>query len=74
MTSATTDILPREGRAAPVLKVLTSIEVRILLPLLAVLAVWGLAIATFGYPALIVPVLALVPSMFVVLMLITVGR
>ncbi len=37
-------------------------------------AVWGAAIAVFGYPAIILPALALVPTMFTVLLLITVGK
>lgn len=49
-------------------------ELRVVAVILLVLALWGVAIATFGYPALIVPMLALVPTMFVVLLLITVGK
>ena len=37
------------------------------------LLVWLLAIVTFGYPAIILPALAAVPTMFVVLILITKG-
>jgi hypothetical protein len=33
--------------------------------------VWLLAILAFGYPAIIIPALAAVPTMFVVLLLIT---
>jgi len=35
---------------------------------------WGAAIATFGYPALILVALAIVPIMFFVLWMITVGK
>ncbi|MCK3778206.1 hypothetical protein MZK49_16005 [Ensifer sesbaniae] len=35
--------------------------------------IWLLAIATFGYPAIIIPALVLVPAVFVVLILITMG-
>lgn len=35
---------------------------------------WLLAIAYFGYPAIIIPALAAVPTMFVVLILITMGK
>ncbi|MFK7834869.1 MAG: hypothetical protein AB8B60_01500 [Sulfitobacter sp.] len=49
-------------------------EFRVLSILLPVLALWGVAIATFGYPALIIPALVMVPVMFTVLMLITVGK
>lgn len=37
------------------------------------LLLWLLAIVAFGYPAIILPALAAVPSMFVVLLLITKG-
>ncbi|QGG92050.1 hypothetical protein GH983_16905 [Agrobacterium sp. MA01] len=37
------------------------------------LLLWLLAIVTFGYPAIILPALAAVPTMFVVLLLITKG-
>lgn len=41
--------------------------------LFSVLALWGLAILTWGYPALIIPMMLVVPSMFIVLVMITVG-
>ncbi|MBW8320227.1 MAG: hypothetical protein K0M49_10150 [Arenimonas sp.] len=37
------------------------------------LLVWLLAILAFGYPAIILPALAAVPTMFVILILITKG-
>lgn len=37
------------------------------------LLLWLLAIVIFGYPAIILPALAAVPTMFVVLLLITKG-
>ncbi len=37
------------------------------------LLIWLLAIITFGYPAIILPALAAVPTMFVLLILITKG-
>jgi len=40
---------------------------------LNLLLVWLLAILAFGYPAIILPALAAVPSMFVILILITKG-
>lgn len=49
-------------------------EFRILTVLLTALMLWAAAIATFGYAALIVVALALVPTIFVCLMLITVGK
>ena len=38
------------------------------------LLVWLLAILAFGYPAIIIPALTAVPLIFVVLMLLTVGK
>ncbi|WP_077963379.1 hypothetical protein [Ensifer adhaerens] len=35
--------------------------------------IWLLAIVTFGYPAIIIPALTLVPVIFVLLILITTG-
>lgn len=37
------------------------------------LLIWLLAIITFGYPAIIIPALAAVPTMFVILILIMKG-
>ncbi len=37
------------------------------------LLVWLLAILAFGYPAIIIPALAAVPTMFVILIMITKG-
>lgn len=51
-----------------------TVEIRLLGVVLLLLALWGAAIATFGYPALIMVALTLVPVMFVVLLLITVGK
>lgn len=42
--------------------------------LFSVLSLWFLAILTWGYPALIVPMLCVVPAMFVVLVTITIGK
>ena len=74
MPTVTTDTMRRARRALPFATLTARVEIRILLVVLALIALWWAAIATFGYPALIVPALALVPSMFVVLMLITVGK
>lgn len=51
-----------------------SLEFKVLTGLLMVLMLWGAAIATFGYVAFITVVLALVPTAFVLLLLITVGK
>ena len=84
MSTATTDTAPsrmtellteRSHNAVQKGKRLTkTLEFRVIVMLLVVLAIWGLAIATFGYPALILPVLAMVPTMFFILLLITVGK
>ncbi len=42
--------------------------------LFTVFTLWFLAVITWGYPAFIIPLLCAVPSMFVVLILITVGK
>lgn len=42
--------------------------------LFTVFTLWFLAIATWGYAAFIIPVLMAVPSMFMVLILITQGK
>ena len=55
-------------------RIRSSVEFRIMAVVLTLLGLWGLAIATVGYPALIVPALCLVPVIFAVLMLITVGK
>jgi len=84
MTTVTTDTVPsrlgemlaaqRRDAALKGKRLTKTLEFRVVALLLVVLAVWGLAIATFGYPALILPVLAMVPTMFLILLLITVGK
>ncbi|WP_299748450.1 hypothetical protein [uncultured Tateyamaria sp.] len=49
-------------------------ELYVLLGILALVVAWGLAIATWGYPALIIVALFLVFVIFAGLMLITVGK
>jgi|GEM_PF-432399 len=49
-------------------------ELRVLMFILALVVAWGLAIATWGYPALIIVALCLVPVMFTVMLMITVGK
>ncbi len=51
-----------------------TLEFRVMVGLLTALMLWGAAIATFGYPALILVALTLVPAMFFFLLMITVGR
>jgi len=48
-------------------------EARILGAILLVLAVWGLAIAAFGVPALVWPMKLIVPALVVGLIVLTVG-
>lgn len=38
------------------------------------LLLWALSIVAFGYPAIILPALAMVPTMFVILIMITAGK
>lgn len=51
-----------------------TVEFRILAVVLTLVAAVGAAIAVFGYPALIITALIMVPVIFTVLMLITVGK
>ena len=85
MTSTTTHVPPRAAffrsgldAAADVAKTITpaliGTEARVLYAILALVGLWGLAIATWGYPALIIVAVGLVPVMFGVLLLITVGK
>lgn len=50
-----------------------SMELRIVLGILAVLGIWGLMIASFGVPALVWPMKVIVPSMIAGLVLLTRG-
>jgi len=51
-----------------------TLEFRVMTIILTALMLWGAAIATFGYPALIIVALTLVPMIFTCLLLITVGK
>jgi fatty acid desaturase len=51
----------------------TKLEGRILLAVLIGLVCWGLSIFTWGVPGLYIPALALVPVMYVLLILISRG-
>ena len=48
-------------------------EAKIVLAILTLVSLWGIAILTFGYPAIIIPMKIIVPSMFVGLVLLTWG-
>lgn len=63
------------GKLAERLKAQTkTVEFRIMTVVLTALMLWVAAIVTFGYPALILVALTLVPIIFTCLMLITVGK
>ncbi|MGB0660364.1 MAG: hypothetical protein ACPGNV_09315 [Mangrovicoccus sp.] len=53
--------------------VLTKDESNVYWALGLLVSAWAVAILLFGYPGLIIPALALVPTMFLVLILITRG-
>lgn len=84
MTTVSTDPFPAQpfdamrqrwrDAAAWVRKETGTVEIRLLGIILLLVALWGAAIAVFGYPALILVALTLVPVMFTVLLLITVGK
>ncbi|EBA13869.1 hypothetical protein [Roseobacter sp. CCS2] len=50
-----------------------STEAKIVLTILAVVALWGLAIFTFGVPALVWPMKLIVPGLILSLVLLTWG-
>ncbi len=50
-----------------------STEAKIVLAILAVMAIWGLAIFTFGIPALVWPMKLIVPGLILSLVLLTWG-
>lgn len=84
MTTANTNIQPTAlgqlisnwwgSVTGKMIAITRTMEFRVLLSVALILILWGSAIATFGYPALILPMLCMVPTMFVVLLLITVGK
>ncbi|KIC49078.1 hypothetical protein [Tateyamaria sp. ANG-S1] len=85
MTSTTTHVPPQKSFlwggieavkdvAKTITPALIGTEARVLYVMLALVSLWGLAIATWGYPALIIVAVGLVPVMFGVLLLITVGK
>ena len=49
------------------------LELRLILGVVLALVLWVAAIATFGYPALIVPLIVAVPTVFLLLLVITRG-
>lgn len=81
MTTISTNAMPRQAKSVrqwaiggAVRSVFAHTEVRIVFGVVLALLLWAVAIATWGYPALIIPVLCMVPAMFVFLMMITVGK
>ena len=49
------------------------LETKILLVVFTLLALWGLAIFTFGVPALVWPMKLIVPGLVILLVLLTLG-
>ena len=47
------------------------LAIQIILAVVLVLTLWIVAVATFGYPALILPLTVAVPSVFLLLVIIT---
>ena len=66
---------PIEALIAPMRPILPdSKETKILLTVLFLLSLWGVAIATFGIPALVWPMKLIVPTAVVCLILLTAGK
>jgi hypothetical protein len=62
-----------DAHSAPANSKSISIETILLLLVLLAVAAWGASVFFFGIPGLYIPALALVPVMFVVLILISRG-
>lgn len=80
MSADTTNVLP-QSKSARIENLMDrakaqagTVEFRVLTVVWTALMLWGAAIATFGYPALIIVALTLVPVIFFLLMMITVGK
>lgn len=80
MTVNTTNTVPKSKNARienikeRALAHIGTTEFRALTILLTALMLWATAIVVFGYPALILVALALVPVIFFLLLMITVGK
>jgi fatty acid desaturase len=76
MTDATAAQMgtPPRTRSARAKPSENAVAVRILLTVLAALVAWGSCIVIWGLPGLYLPALALVPVIWVALILITLGR
>lgn len=81
MTTYATNVVPSitpaqspRTMAGTFAQALFGTEARVLVLIVALVALWGMAIVTWGYPALIIVALCLVPVMFTVMLLITVGK
>lgn len=68
-----TTMIKEKVMGAPKLFFPLSMEAKIVLAILAVLTLWGLAIFTFGVPALVWPMKLIVPGLVLSLVLLTWG-
>jgi fatty acid desaturase len=65
--------LPAHGTSSHGKEKTTNTEKALFLAVLVALLAWGLAIFTWGVPGLYIPALAMVPVMYVILILISRG-
>lgn len=70
--TAPTD-LPQQDTAPRSRLAFDRTELRLLLTVLVALVAWGLSIFTWGVPGLYIPALAMVPVMYVILLVISRG-
>ena len=73
MSAATSQTHAADGPIAAVKTKTTATEKALFLAVLVALLAWGLAIFTWGVPGLYIPALAMVPVMYVILILISRG-
>jgi hypothetical protein len=73
MSAATSQTHAADGTNAAGTTKTTATEKALFLAVLVALLAWGLAIFTWGVPGLYIPALAMVPVMYVILILISRG-
>lgn len=73
MSAATSQTHAADGPIAAATTKTTATEKALFLAVLVALLAWGLAIFTWGVPGLYIPALAMVPVMYVILILISRG-
>lgn len=73
MSAATSQTHAADGTNAAGATKTTATEKALFLAVLVALLAWGLAIFTWGVPGLYIPALAMVPVMYVILILISRG-